>query len=63
MDLDVDPFTLPEMHEHMIRSPPPTNWPSSPNYKVFHFPNGEETLQVEVNVSVSFIFHSKNNFG
>lgn len=53
MDLDVDPFTLPEMHEHMIRSPPPTNWPSSPNYKVFNFPNEEETLQVEVNVSIS----------
>lgn len=50
MDLDIDPFTLPGMHEHMIRSPPPTTWPKSPNYKVFQFPNGEdETLQVEVN--------------
>jgi hypothetical protein len=50
IDLDVDPLTLPEMHEHMIRSPPPTTWPKSPNYKFFQFPNGEEeTLQVEVN--------------
>ncbi|XP_019864684.1 uncharacterized protein LOC109593981 [Aethina tumida] len=50
LDLDVDPLSLPEMHEHMIRSPPPTNWPKSPNYKVFQFPNGDdETLQVEVN--------------
>ncbi|PSN48801.1 hypothetical protein C0J52_07020 [Blattella germanica] len=37
-DLDVDPLTLPEIHEHMIRSPPPTTWPKSPNFKVFHFP-------------------------
>ncbi|XP_068911097.1 uncharacterized protein [Tenebrio molitor] len=50
IDLDVDPLTLPEMHEHMIRSPPPTTWPKSPNFKFFQFPNGEEeTLQVEVN--------------
>ncbi|XP_069705050.1 uncharacterized protein [Periplaneta americana] len=32
-DLDVDPLTLPEIHEHMIRSPPPTTWPKSPNFK------------------------------
>lgn len=57
MDLDIDPFTLPGMHEHMIRSPPPTTWPKSPNYKAFNFPNGEdETLQVEVNVSVFCLY-------
>ncbi|KAJ3667083.1 hypothetical protein Zmor_002492 [Zophobas morio] len=50
IDLDVDPLTLPEMHEHMIRSPPPTTWPKSPNFKIFQFPNGEEeTLHVELN--------------
>nr|CAD7257753.1 unnamed protein product [Timema shepardi]CAD7570163.1 unnamed protein product [Timema californicum] len=38
IDLDVDPLTLPEIHEHMIRSPPPTTWPKSPNFKVFRFP-------------------------
>lgn len=27
-----DPFTLPEVKEHMIRSPPPTTWPRSPQY-------------------------------
>lgn len=27
-----DPFMLPEVKEHMIRSPPPTNWPRSPQY-------------------------------
>ncbi|XP_021913716.1 uncharacterized protein LOC110826909 isoform X2 [Zootermopsis nevadensis] len=32
-DLDVDPLTLPEIHKHMIRSPPPTTWPKSPNFK------------------------------
>ncbi|KAJ9582832.1 hypothetical protein L9F63_022828 [Diploptera punctata] len=37
-DFDVDPLTLPEIHEHMIRSPPPTTWPKSPNFKVFHYP-------------------------
>lgn len=45
----MDPFTLPGIHEHMIRSPPPTTWPKSPNCRVFHFPNGDdETLRVEV---------------
>ncbi|KAF5305551.1 hypothetical protein FQA39_LY01642 [Lamprigera yunnana] len=52
-DIDLDPFTLPEMHEHMIRSPPPTSWPKSPNFRVFQFPNGEdETLHVEVNTKL-----------
>ncbi|XP_063221707.1 uncharacterized protein LOC134530631 [Bacillus rossius redtenbacheri] len=37
-DLEVDPLTLPEIHEHMIRSPPPVTWPKSPSYKVFRFP-------------------------
>lgn len=27
-----DPFTMPEVKEHMIRSPPPTTWPRSPQY-------------------------------
>ncbi|KAL3278742.1 hypothetical protein HHI36_016270 [Cryptolaemus montrouzieri] len=50
LDIDVDPLTLPEVHEHMIRSPPPTMWPKSGNLSVFHFPNGEdETLLIEVN--------------
>ncbi|XP_071447072.1 uncharacterized protein [Hetaerina americana] len=34
-----DPLTLPEIHEHLIRSPPPTSWPKSPNFKVFRFPS------------------------
>lgn len=37
-ELDVDPLTLPEIHEHMIRSPPPITWPKSPNFKIFRFP-------------------------
>lgn len=41
-DLDVDPLTLPEIHEHMIRSPPPTTWPRSPNFRMFNFPVEEE---------------------
>lgn len=50
LDLDVDPMSLPETHEHMIRSPPPVHWPRSPNFRAFQFPNGDdETLQIEVN--------------
>lgn len=33
-----DPFTLPEVQEHMIRSPPPTSWPRSPRFSLFNFP-------------------------
>uniref|UniRef100_A0A6P7GHN3 Uncharacterized protein LOC114338268 isoform X2 n=1 Tax=Diabrotica virgifera virgifera TaxID=50390 RepID=A0A6P7GHN3_DIAVI len=56
LDLDVDPMSLPEMHEHMIRSPPPTNWPKSPNFRVFHFPhNDDETISVEVNIDLTTI--------
>lgn len=51
LEIDVDPFSLPELHEHMIRSPPPVNWPKSPNCRVFEFPADEETISVEVNVS------------
>lgn len=50
-DIDIDPFTLPEVHEHMIRSPPPVNWPKSPNFRMFQFPGEDDTLQVEVDVS------------
>lgn len=48
-------MSLPEMHEHMIRSPPPVNWPRSPNFRTFQFPDDiDETLQVEVNASIVF---------
>ncbi|KAJ8975439.1 hypothetical protein NQ317_014197 [Molorchus minor] len=50
LDIDVDPLSIPEMHEHMIRSPPPTHWPKSPNFRRFQFPVGEEeTVSTEVN--------------
>lgn len=42
-EFDVDPLSLPEIHEHMIRSPPPTTWPKSPNFKVFKFPMPDES--------------------
>ncbi|XP_014241080.1 uncharacterized protein LOC106661870 [Cimex lectularius] len=38
-ELETDPLSLPEVHEHMIRSPPPTSWSRSPNYKMFRFPD------------------------
>ncbi|KAJ8921757.1 hypothetical protein NQ315_010668 [Exocentrus adspersus] len=54
LDLEVDPLFLPEVHEHMIRSPPPTNWPRSPNFRVFQFPHGEEeTISIELNAKDS----------
>lgn len=53
MDLDTDPMSLPEIHEHMIRSPPPTSWPKSPNHAIFSFPGEDEFLHVEVNVRFS----------
>ncbi|XP_044757909.1 uncharacterized protein LOC123316056 [Coccinella septempunctata] len=54
IDVDVDPLTLPEMHEHMIRSPPPNIWPTSPNFRVFQFPDEEQTLRIEVDVKEKF---------
>ncbi|XP_018328363.1 uncharacterized protein LOC108739123 [Agrilus planipennis] len=49
-DLDVDPLSLQETHEHMIRSPPPIYWPKSPTFQAFQFPEkDEELLQVEFN--------------
>ncbi|KAG5875787.1 hypothetical protein JTB14_023535 [Gonioctena quinquepunctata] len=48
LDLDVDPLSLPEVHKHMIRSPPPTHWPRSPNFKAFMFDHNEdETISIE----------------
>lgn len=42
---DVDPLTIPEFHKHMVRSPPPVNWPRSP---VFRFENSsQESLAVK----------------
>ncbi|XP_068085927.1 uncharacterized protein [Anabrus simplex] len=46
-DLEVDPLTLPEIHEHMIRSPPPVTWPKSPNFKVFRFQSSDEESSQE----------------
>ncbi|XP_024936204.1 uncharacterized protein LOC107263056 isoform X2 [Cephus cinctus] len=33
---DADPLTLAQVHEHLVRSPPPASWPHTP---VFHFPH------------------------
>lgn len=38
---DPDPLTLPEIHQHMVRSPPPTSWPRSP---AFRFDSSQESL-------------------
>lgn len=45
--MEADPLSLPEVHEHMIRSPPPTHWPR------FAFPcEREESAEVSVSMEV-----------
>uniref|UniRef100_A0A182QAV7 Uncharacterized protein n=1 Tax=Anopheles farauti TaxID=69004 RepID=A0A182QAV7_9DIPT len=39
-ETEADPLALPQVHEHMIRSPPPTFWPRSQK-TVFNFGNEE----------------------
>lgn len=41
-----DPFTLPEVKEHMIRSPPPTNWPRSPAQYMFTYNQDNNNLTI-----------------
>ncbi|ETN61028.1 hypothetical protein AND_007329 [Anopheles darlingi] len=40
-DAETDPLALPQVHEHMIRSPPPTFWPRAQK-TVFNFGGGQE---------------------
>ncbi|XP_050087060.1 uncharacterized protein LOC126572070 [Anopheles aquasalis] len=40
-DAETDPLALPQVHEHMIRSPPPTFWPRAQK-TVFNFSGGQE---------------------
>lgn len=35
---DADPLTLAQIHEHLVRSPPPASWTRNP---VFHFPHDQ----------------------
>ncbi|EAT34341.1 AAEL013403-PA [Aedes aegypti] len=39
---EADPLSLPQVHEHMIRSPPPAFWPRSPRNSVFNFSNNAD---------------------
>lgn len=62
-----DPFTMPEVKEHMIRSPPPTTWPRSPQY-MFTFNQENNHLQIsdsEVNsywIPIGFLFGANSTF-
>ncbi|XP_032672854.1 uncharacterized protein LOC116844867 isoform X2 [Odontomachus brunneus] len=38
---DADPLTLAQVHEHLVRSPPPASWPNS---TAFHFPHQDPTI-------------------
>jgi len=37
---DADPLTLAQVHEHLVRSPPPASWPNS---TAFQFPSQDTT--------------------
>lgn len=37
---DADPLTLAQVHEHLVRSPPPASWPNS---TAFQFPQDHNT--------------------
>lgn len=56
-DCDGDPFTMPEVQEHMIRSPPPTSWPrSSPQYMFTYNQDNNLTISSHSSeVSADFI--------
>ncbi|XP_052900804.1 uncharacterized protein LOC128307116 [Anopheles moucheti] len=41
-ETETDPLALPQVHEHMIRSPPPTFWPRSQK-TVFNFGGDDQT--------------------
>ncbi|XP_066603785.1 uncharacterized protein [Prorops nasuta] len=43
---DTDPLTLAQVHEHLVRSPPPASWPHTP---AFHFPHQQQTNQNFIN--------------
>ncbi|XP_058063725.1 uncharacterized protein LOC131213657 [Anopheles bellator] len=52
-EAETDPLALPQVHEHMIRSPPPTFWPRAPK-TVFNFDGADEKgRRPEVNASAS----------
>lgn len=42
---EADPLSLPQVHEHMVRSPPPAFWPRSPHSSVFNFTNNPDVYQ------------------
>lgn len=56
---DADPFLLPDVQEHMIRSPPPTHWRQGSS--VFNFDNNNTiTSQSSEESTHSAIFYSEN---
>lgn len=58
---ELDPFSLPDVQEHMIRSPPPISW--RPHGSVFNFShdnNNTITSQSSEDSTHSAIFYSEN---
>lgn len=56
-ECDSDPFAMPEVQEHMIRSPPPTSWPRSPGQYMFSYnqDNNNFTISSHSSDDVSLI--------
>jgi len=57
---DADPFMMPDVQEHMIRSPPPISW--RPHCSVFNFSDNNNTItsQSSEESTHSAIYYSEN---
>lgn len=42
---DTDPLTLAQVHEHLVRSPPPASWPHT---SAFHFPHQDNSSKTDL---------------
>lgn len=47
---DTDPLTLAQVHEHLVRSPPPASWP----HTTFHFRHQNRSSGVKSKVRAHF---------
>ncbi|CAD1474632.1 unnamed protein product, partial [Heterotrigona itama] len=53
---DTDPLTLAQVHEHLVRSPPPASWPHT---TTFHFPHQNQSSSGKSDVLAHYKSPSK----
>ncbi|XP_003705927.2 uncharacterized protein LOC100884121 isoform X1 [Megachile rotundata] len=53
---DTDPLTLAQVHEHLVRSPPPASWPHT---TAFHFPHHNQNMSDKNDVLAHYKSPSK----